>query len=678
MFLNLTASKDTYIQNKVIGNRFRATDANVGYAGTLDLFKFYGESQLPKGEAVADGAGTYNLDTDADGIPETAIELSRLLVQFDLSEIVDFTTTELDIINDTSFYCELRLFDILDGQMAPTNFSIDIFPLASPFQEGIGRDTSAFGDLDIPNWVTGSYDGLSNPPEVLWVDDGAGTVGNYAGEGEPVVVDAYQFLDDGVTSISTNKLFVEGTENFTFDVTPAIREMLKGTIDNNGFRISFSTVEEINTKTYFLKRFASRHVLNHYLRPRLTIAWDSSFRDNSKNAQFGISNAFMISNINRGTPVNSQYEGVGDDGPGLQLVLSTGSYSKEYDARRLYAAYPTLGVDAEAVNKAGFYVATVSDQELAGDEDGKRVVSAQSEISRIEFVDHDVDNENLNGLYFKMYSDDITDNTHYVWFDVDTAGDDPDPDVAWNDIRIAITPEDTAETIAATAAVAIDASPDFSAEVYSIGVVHVTSTLSGPPVDSASVGTVTTTGFAVETYQAGNSITIQDHMAASGSIIFSTTWNGANDEDELFPVKTGAVKFFGSEQSTFSATARNLDVKVINARPGYKTAERAKFRVFARDPSQEYSAARLPVTIDSVILDEVYYRIRDAISNDIIIPFEQDNNGTRVSTDSGGMYFDVIMSSLFPGRVYTIDLLIIERGNETVIEAKEARFRIDK
>ena len=44
MYRILTASKDTYITNKIINNSFRATDANLGSAGTLDLFKLYDEN----------------------------------------------------------------------------------------------------------------------------------------------------------------------------------------------------------------------------------------------------------------------------------------------------------------------------------------------------------------------------------------------------------------------------------------------------------------------------------------------------------------------------------------------------------------------------------------------------------------------------------------------------------
>ena len=49
MYRILSASKDSYITNKIINNKFRAEDANVGQAGTLDLYKLYNESTIPSG-----------------------------------------------------------------------------------------------------------------------------------------------------------------------------------------------------------------------------------------------------------------------------------------------------------------------------------------------------------------------------------------------------------------------------------------------------------------------------------------------------------------------------------------------------------------------------------------------------------------------------------------------------
>ena len=65
MYRIITASKDTYITNKIIDNKFRAKDANVGQAGTLDLFKLSAESKLS-------------------GSSQTSpAELSRILLKFD-------------------------------------------------------------------------------------------------------------------------------------------------------------------------------------------------------------------------------------------------------------------------------------------------------------------------------------------------------------------------------------------------------------------------------------------------------------------------------------------------------------------------------------------------------------------------------------------------------------------
>ena len=46
MYLVFTASKDTYITNKIINSSTRATDANLGAASTLDLFKLYDETKI--------------------------------------------------------------------------------------------------------------------------------------------------------------------------------------------------------------------------------------------------------------------------------------------------------------------------------------------------------------------------------------------------------------------------------------------------------------------------------------------------------------------------------------------------------------------------------------------------------------------------------------------------------
>lgn len=440
------------------------------------------------------------------------------------------------------------------------------------------------------------------------------------------------------------------------------------TLDNYGFRISFSEMEEQDGKTYFLKRFASRHALNQYLRPRLCISWNDSFRDNSKNAIFDAETKLHFQNTTRGTLGYAEDLELTGTPKKLELTISTGSYSNTFDAPRL-TAWGSAAVEQSGLYEATFTVDTI---------DGSRVVSSQPEIVRVELVDHNETSENLLGLYFS-----ITDaqanpgTTHNFWFGEDA---DAAPVGLADPVKITISSGDDSSTVAIATSTAIDAVAGLSASVFSLGVVHVELDIAGTPSSVATTGTIIDESFSISRYQEGNSITLQDHIISSGSITFGTSWlgntsaDGTGTEVELL---AGSLKMETSTRSAFNATSKNLTFSLLNTKPAYKTTERAKFRVFAKDHNQNHGASRVPLEIDSIIFDEMYYRVRDTISNDLIIPFERDKNATRASTDSGGMYFEIIMSSLFPGRAYTIDLLIVTDGNEIVYECKDTRFRVD-
>ena len=779
MYLNITASKDTYIQNKILNNRFRTSDANVGQAGTLDLFKLYGESALPASEAVnqseivsivfpdhddttenldglyfilyddsdtryyvwfdvggagndpevadstgvqvsvtssdpkatiastaaaaLDGlapfsvtdkgtgeieltvvetgivknassgnvadsdfsinvtqqgnkAGTYNLDVDGDLVPETAVELSRIFVDFDLDVLSDIATLDY---SHSDFKATLYLYDILDGQMAPTNFNVEVFPMAQSFTEGIGRDTGAFSDLDICNFVTASY----SAEPVLWNSAGADAKGNV---GTPNL-DVYCSASDGEAGLEAafiSKNFIDGMEPFSFDVTSLVKRMLGDSpeITPNGFRISFSELEEQDGKTYFLKRFASRHALNQYLRPRLCISWNDSFRDNSKNAIFDTDNTLLFQNSVRGVATHLAAER--ED---LTLTLTTGSYDSGAQTVSRLTAYGDAGKEI-----AGMYSVIFSEDEgnILSSTDTS-TVSSQAEIVRVEFVDHDEDDENLLGYYFTIANNAAPPVIYDFWFGLD--GDDP-PASDNTQVQIIIEEGDSGETITSTAVSTINSSTAaLTATAFSLCAMHVEIDDAGEPATTADEGTVPDDDFKVSRYQEGNVVTLQDHIVASGSVDFTTTWA---DTDGV-TLHTGTLTVNSSTSSAYNAIARNLTFSILNAKPAYKTSEKAKLRVFAKDHNQQYGASKIEINVDSVIFDEMYYRIRDSVSGDLIVPFENDNNGTRLSTDSNGMYFEIMMSTLFPGRAYTIDLLIVENGNEIVYECKGTRFRVD-
>ena len=71
----------------------------------------------------------------------------------------------------------------------------------------------------------------------------------------------------------------------------------------------------------------------------------------------------------------------------------------------------------------------------------------------------------------------------------------------------------------------------------------------------------------------------------------------------------------------------------------------------------------------------MFYRVRDVISGKTIIPFIENNNGTRLSVDSEGLYFEFDMSALYKGRTYTFDFKIID-SNETEIIESNSTFKV--
>ena len=137
MYRVLSASYDTYITDKIIrGTGFRATDANVGQSGTLDLFKLYGET--------------------ATSIGSDLTELSRILIKFNMHPLRSMVSKgDLDLNN---MKAELVLSDIYGGQTTPNNFKLISFPLAQKFQEGIGRDVVNYNDLGTSNFVASGFD----------------------------------------------------------------------------------------------------------------------------------------------------------------------------------------------------------------------------------------------------------------------------------------------------------------------------------------------------------------------------------------------------------------------------------------------------------------------------------------------------------------------------------------
>ena len=287
MYRVLSASKDTYITDKIINNNFRATDANVGFAGTLDLFKLYEESSYLSGTTRITGS---------------VYELSRILIKFDLDPLRALTASSLDI-SHSSFKCLLKLHDVYGGQTTPSNFKLIVFPLSRSFDEGIGRDVVSYKDVDAANFLTAS---TSGDTVVAWTHSGANQQG-FLGFSDIDIISSGTLSGSSSTqniNLWQAQTFTEGIEDLSIDVTQIVSGTIAGLMPDHGFRISYSGSQETDDRTRFVKRFASRHASETRLRPKLIVKYDDSIEDNYESFFFNISGSLFLNNFHRGQPKN--------------------------------------------------------------------------------------------------------------------------------------------------------------------------------------------------------------------------------------------------------------------------------------------------------------------------------------------------------------------------------------
>ena len=510
MFIILTASADTYITDKIIGNKFRATDANVGRAGTLDLFKLYSESTI---------SGS-----------DDPIELSRLLVKFDLSPLRALTGTSLDL-NNASFSATLQLFDVLAGQTNPSNFNVIAFPLSQSFGEGRGRDVAQFSDLDCANFVTASYSVGSNR---TWFASGANAQGLLGSPNIDIISSGNLGDGAGIRNLWTSQYFDTGLGNLSLDITDVVSGTLAGLIPDHGFRISFSGSEETDDKTRFVKRFASRHSSNRAIHPRVLVSWDDTIFDNSRDFYFDSTGSIFLNSYLRNrltnlvsgsavTPITGQNS--------LIIKLQTGSFVK----------YVTASQFSKGTN-------------------------------------------NITGIYSATFAISSDDKTPY-----------------------------------------------------------------------------------------SGTQTLEQLVAASGSVTFDQWWESL---DGTVGYHTGSLTVKRLERTAFESIPKELDFICTNSRPTFRRGETHRFRVFVRDLDATRAAVKVPLRLQSIIADQVFYRIIDRQTGADVVPFLTANNGTRMSSDSDGMFFDINMDGLPIGRQYGIQIKVDDFGITGVYDMHNVSFRV--
>lgn len=166
-----------------------------------------------------------------------------------------------------------------------------------------------------------------------------------------------------------------------------------------------------------------------------------------------------------------------------------------------------------------------------------------------------------------------------------------------------------------------------------------------------------------------------------------------SDADEVDGTKMGIIKFFSRDthtiyvpritmywdNSTFttgSLSAVNLDsyLTYSKTKPTYKDTDITKIRIYARDKYPQKSLTNLfPTETVKFLPTTTYYAIRDAATDEYIIPF--DNIYNKVSCDSTSNFIHVDMNSFMPERYYRIELKIEDGFTEECID-DEIYFKV--
>lgn len=163
------------------------------------------------------------------------------------------------------------------------------------------------------------------------------------------------------------------------------------------------------------------------------------------------------------------------------------------------------------------------------------------------------------------------------------------------------------------------------------------------------------------------------------------------DTIETLPEYFSSIKFFGLESNTIyvprlqviwddstfttgslnEASDENININV-KLKKYYSKDEKAKIRIYANKkyPQKTYTTEAYQL-INYYLPESSYYEIRDAHSDEIIIPFSTE--GTKISCDESGNYFNLWMNGFQPERFYRV-LVKIEKENGDNIQIFDNNF----
>jgi len=121
---------------------------------------------------------------------------------------------------------------------------------------------------------------------------------------------------------------------------------------------------------------------------------------------------------------------------------------------------------------------------------------------------------------------------------------------------------------------------------------------------------------------------------------------------------------------------RNFMMNIINLKYQYSKNEIVRFRVFVQDFNTDLRHNMIPVELASEVYANMHWRLKVPYSQQIAIPFDTVYNGTKLSSDGEGMYFDMHMEDLEINQMYELEFLIRENNRDYLILNQGFSFKV--
>jgi hypothetical protein len=167
-------------------------------------------------------------------------------------------------------------------------------------------------------------------------------------------------------------------------------------------------------------------------------------------------------------------------------------------------------------------------------------------------------------------------------------------------------------------------------------------------------------------------------LNSSGSIELTPIWGSI---DGTVAYQTGSVitvhqKFMGSN----SLASKKFVVSVSGLQGIHRTNELVPVKVSIFDYTSPLIVAKRtpassPGSLQGIATD-AFYCVKDAVTQEIVVPFDIVNGSTRLSSDSSGMFFQLDTSNLVSNRTYVIDVMLIVAGRQQLYDNVSSVFKI--